>query len=162
MTHNFLSLSDIITLLGVLMLSLCFIFYLKKRTIMNQANMQTKLKKLRKSFQNNARPHESTIVLYEEVLSGTSWVAVCLVTRDLNESQLVKFLCLCVFKYRHTSMFLLATFFTTAGNSSDEFFPLAISWKKEKKQTIKKDASTRHVTNTQLEWLKVNTQQCYS
>lgn len=28
----------------------------------------------------------------------------------------------------HTSMFLLATFFTTAGNSSDAFFPLAISW----------------------------------
>lgn len=27
----------------------------------------------------------------------------------------------------HTSMFLLATFFTTAGNSSDAFFPLAIS-----------------------------------
>lgn len=29
-------------------------------------------------------------------------------------------------------MFLLATFFTTAGNSSDAFFPLAISWKQIK------------------------------
>lgn len=28
-----------------------------------------------------------------------------------------------------TSMFLLATFFTTAGNSSEALFPLAISWK---------------------------------
>ena len=27
-----------------------------------------------------------------------------------------------------TSIFLLATFFTTAGNSSDAFFPFAIIW----------------------------------
>lgn len=33
-----------------------------------------------------------------------------------------------------TSMFLLATFFTTAGNSSDEFFPMAMSWAQNKQQ----------------------------
>lgn len=30
-------------------------------------------------------------------------------------------------KWLRTSMFLLATFFTTAGNSSEAFLPLAIS-----------------------------------
>lgn len=36
----------------------------------------------------------------------------------------------------HTSMFLLATFFTTAGKSSEAFFPLAISCKQNTKECL--------------------------
>lgn len=45
----------------------------------------------------------------------------------MHHRQETRFALMC--PWCHTSMFLLATFFTTAGNSSEAVFPLAISWK---------------------------------